>query len=72
MARIAASIKDVNIVTGWHDGEFYAICYTDAERGNALRTIGRWASNPQLSFDWRDAGGMGAAIRKLESERAHA
>jgi hypothetical protein len=60
----------VNIVTGkTADGHTYALCYVDSERANALRTIGRWASDPRLDFSWYDAGGMGASIRNLEMRR---
>jgi hypothetical protein len=33
----------------------YIILWTPATSGEAMRTLGRWASNPDLSFTWLDA-----------------
>ena len=34
--------------------ERYVVAFTPANRCEAMRTIGRWASDPLLSFDWLD------------------
>ena len=46
--------------------ERYIVLFDDSEaaRLNALRTLGRWASNPELSFTWFDAATMSQRIRK--------
>tara|TARA_Y100000310_G_scaffold316852_2_gene369060 strand:+ start:2145 stop:2453 length:309 start_codon:yes stop_codon:yes gene_type:complete len=45
--------------TGLEKGdERYIVLYPNSERQNALRAIGRWAANPELSLTWSDAGAM--------------
>lgn len=45
--------------------EQYAITFTEANRSQACRQLGRWASNRELSFSWYDAALMASGIRKL-------
>jgi hypothetical protein len=42
--------------------------YDDASRAETLRTLGRYASNPDLSFTWYDAAVLSQKIRQ-ESRR---
>lgn len=42
----------------------YIILWTPATMGEALRTLGRWASNPELSFTWHDAAKLSERIRE--------
>lgn len=44
--------------------EQYIVIYADRQRGEALRKIGNWASNPDLSLDWDDASAMSRQSRK--------
>lgn len=43
--------------------ERYIINYDTDSRAEALRTLGRWATNPELSFTWLDAACGSQAIR---------
>lgn len=36
---------------------------TPLGRGQALQMMGRWASNPELSFSWYDAAVMAGKLR---------
>jgi hypothetical protein len=45
------------------DGNRYVVMYTRETQCEALRTLGRWASNPELSFTWCDAAIMANQIR---------
>ena len=45
--------------------------YDDANRAETLRTLGRYASNPELSFTWYDAAVLSQKIRQ-ESRRYRA
>ncbi len=45
--------------------------YDDASRAETLRTLGRYASNPELSFTWYDAAVLSQKIRQ-ESRKFHA
>ena len=49
------------LVRGQHK---YILVYTDTTRQDALRTIGRWASDPELQLTWFDAARMCAAVLK--------
>ncbi len=46
--------------------ERYVLMYEPAQRAEALRVIGRWASNADLDFSWFDAAQLAARIRKGE------
>ena len=52
--------------------ERYIIVYDDEckSRSEALRTLGRWASNPELSFTWHDAAVLSNRIRE-QSQAEH-
>lgn len=43
-------------------GETYALLWRQETITEALRTLGKWASNPELSFNWRDAFTMSSSI----------
>lgn len=49
----------VNITGAWKNEsephEVYLIVWPDSKRRDALQQLGRWASNPDLSFTWYDA-----------------
>jgi len=49
------------------DGEVYYFVYDDASRAEMLRTLGRFASDPELSFSWDDATVMAGKVRASES-----
>ena len=48
--------------------ERYVFLYDDENRAETLRTLGRFASNPELSFTWYDAAVLSQRIRQ-ESQR---
>ena len=50
------------------NGERYLIFYTHKTRAESLRTLGRWASNPELSFDWDDATELSQKVRKVKAK----
>ncbi len=43
--------------------ERYIFLYDAASRAECLRTLGRFASNPELSFTWLDAATLSQRIR---------
>jgi hypothetical protein len=57
----------VNIIALVKGVERYVYIYDDASRAETLRTLGRNASNPELSFTWYDAAVVSQAIRQLKS-----
>lgn len=45
--------------------ERYIFLFDDANRGECLRTLGRFASNYELSFTWYDAAVLSQKIRQV-------
>ncbi|RMF44777.1 MAG: hypothetical protein D6753_01725 [Planctomycetota bacterium] len=43
----------------------YVFLYDDANRVETLRTLGRFAANPELDFTWHDAAFLSQQIRDL-------
>lgn len=54
---------DINVLALVKGSERYVFLYTDAFKGEMLRTLGRFASHPQLSFTWYDAAMMSQKVR---------
>ena len=47
--------QDINVLALVKGDERYVFLFDDSNRSEALRTLGRYASNPELSFSWYDA-----------------
>jgi len=52
------------IVTLTKGNERYVFRYTDETNTELLRTLGRYAADPELSFSWYDAAVVSQKIRK--------
>jgi hypothetical protein len=61
--------QDINVLALVKGAERYVFLYDDASRAEALRVLGRYASNPELSFSWYDAAVLSQKIRQ-ESQKA--
>ncbi len=59
--------QDINVLALVKGSERYVFLYDDSSRAETLRTLGRYASNPELSFTWYDAAVLSQKIRQ-ESE----
>ena len=55
--------QDINVLALVKGKERYVFLYDDASRAETLRTLGRYASNPELSFTWYDAAVLSQKIR---------
>jgi hypothetical protein len=62
--------QDINVLALVKGAERYVFLYDDASRAEALRTLGRYASNPELSFTWYDAAVLSQKIRQESQRRA--
>jgi hypothetical protein len=60
--------QDINVLALVKGSERYVFLYDDSSRAEALRVLGRFASNPELSFTWYDAAVLSQKIRQ-ESQR---
>jgi hypothetical protein len=55
--------RDINVIALVKGGERYVFLYDDDSRAEAIRTLGRFAANPDLSFSWHDAAVLGDKVR---------
>lgn len=57
--------KDINVLALIKGEERYVFLYDDKNRTETLRTLGRFAADPQLSFSWYDAAVMSKKVREM-------
>ncbi|MCA9239676.1 MAG: hypothetical protein KDA37_05740 [Planctomycetales bacterium] len=55
---------DVNVLALVKGEERYILLYDDSQQAEALRALGRQASNPELSFSWYDAAVLSRKVRQ--------
>lgn len=56
--------RDINVLALVKGSERYVFLFDDNHRAETLRTLGRYASNPELSFTWYDAAVLSQKIRQ--------
>lgn len=61
--------QDINVLALVKGSERYVFLYDDDSRAETLRILGRYASNPELSFTWYDAAVLSQKIRQ-ESKKS--
>ena len=61
--------QDINVLALVKGTERYVFLYDDASRAETLRVLGRFASNPELSFTWYDAAVLSQKVRQ-ESQKS--
>ena len=62
-AHRCTSDPEVNVLALVKGTERYIWLYRDSDRTETLRSLGRFASNPELSFTWYDAAMLSQKIR---------
>lgn len=62
--------QDINVLALVKGEERYVFLYSDSNRTETLRLLGRYASNPDLSFTWYDAAVLSQKIRENQQEEA--
>jgi len=60
--------EDLNVLALVKGEERYVFLFDDTSRAATLRTLGRYASNPDLSFTWYDAAVLSQKIRQETPE----
>lgn len=68
MNRLQPSRKEINVSGLVKGGERYFFIFDDDHRPEALQALGRFASNPDLSFSWYDAAVLSQKMREAASE----
>ncbi len=61
--------NDINILALAKGEERYIFLYNEDSRNEALRTLGRYASNTDLSFSWYDAAVMSQKVRNTKPDQ---
>ncbi len=61
------SQQDINVLALVKGDERYIFLFDDDSRAATLRTLGRFASNPDLSFSWYDAAVLSQKVREQTS-----
>ena len=56
--------EDINVLALVKGSERYIFLYDDSQSADTLRLLGRYASNPELSFTWYDAAVLSQKIRQ--------
>ena len=62
--------KDIKVIALVKGNEQYVFLYSDENRAETLRLLGRYASNPELSFSWYDAAVLSQKIRQENLQQA--
>lgn len=57
--------QDINVLALVKGEERYVFLFDDASRAETLRVLGRFASNPELSFSWYDAAILSQKVRQV-------
>ena len=61
---------DINVLALVKGEERYLFLFNDDNKGETLRTLGRYASNSELSFSWYDAAVLSQKVRNLKKPAA--
>ena len=56
--------QEVNVLALVKGKERYVFLYNDSNQSELLRTFGRYASDPELSFSWYDAAVLSQKLRR--------
>ncbi len=63
--------EDINVLALVKGTERYIFLYDDNNKAETLRTLGRYASDPDLSFTWYDAAVLSQKIRQQAPQGPH-
>lgn len=59
--------RSVNVLALIKESERYVFLYDDNSPEELLRTLGRYASDEELSFTWYDAALLSQRVRKMRN-----
>jgi hypothetical protein len=60
--------RGVNVLALLKNGERYVFLYDDQSTEQLLQTLGRYASDSELSFSWYDAAVLSQRVKQGTSE----
>lgn len=56
--------QEINVLALVKGEERYVFIYSDENRSQTMKTLGRYASDPELSFTWFDAAVLSQKMRR--------
>lgn len=62
--EVSGVSQDINVLALVKGKERYVFLFDDDNRAQTLRMLGRYASNPELSFTWYDAAVLSQKVRQ--------
>ena len=65
LIKVIIVTQDINVLALLKGEERYIFLFNDKNRKETLRMLGRYASNPELSFTWYDAAVLSQKVRSL-------
>lgn len=60
--------RGVNVLALLKNGERYVFLYDDQSLETLMKTLGQYASDPELSFTWYDAAVLSQRIRQAPDQ----
>ena len=63
--------QDINVVALVKGEERYIFLFNDSQKGETLRTLGRYASDTKLSFSWYDAAVLSQKVRNATKKKSN-
>jgi hypothetical protein len=66
--RFCQPAEDIHIQALVKGEERYIFVFKDSTRADMLRTLGKFASDPDLSFSWYDAACLSNRVRTGDKE----
>ena len=60
--------RGVNVLALLKNGERYVFLYDDQSLETLLQTLGKYASDPELSFSWYDAAVLSQRVRQTPTD----
>ena len=67
-----ASRNEMNVLALVKEHERYLFFYDDDSDDACLETLGKFAANPELGFNWYDAAVLSQKVRRLRKENSQA
>ena len=61
--------QDINVLALVKGSERYVFLFDDTQLAETLRALGRYASNPELSFSWYDAAVLSQKVRQVSQQQ---
>jgi len=62
------SPDDINVIGFVKGPDKFILLYNDSDTAEALQSVDRWATHPEINFTWYDAGNLTKRIKETYKE----